>query len=254
MVPVIRFRFGLTPLDEVTPWGERNALHWFGLTEGWYCIDIDDHELLRYSAHTMDLWRASVAGARAHPWVDYYVVRLWEDLLEVLPHALEPVPEDLVEFMASESTNWLETDDSAADAAVSAHGDRIIDAGYLRVGPHLQLWRDTGARDTIAIAWRYTTDPHSEISFTAPEYGRASIPAEEFVSAVTDFDRSLLDAMEARVAQLASTARRTDVELDVDDLLREHKDRRTWLPRALNQRPSTDWDAVRAGARIVSCH
>ncbi|WP_245567209.1 DUF5984 family protein [Nocardia vinacea] len=31
MTAVIRFRFGLVPLDEVTPWGERNVLHWFGL-------------------------------------------------------------------------------------------------------------------------------------------------------------------------------------------------------------------------------
>ncbi|WP_433724246.1 DUF5984 family protein [Nocardia sp. CA-129566] len=82
---MIRFRFGLTPLDEVTPWGERNSLRW---------------------------------------------------------------------------------------------------------------WREA---DTIVIAWRYAADPHSEISFTAPECGRASVPTEEFVSAVTDFDRSLLDAMQTRV-------------------------------------------------------
>lgn len=248
---MIRFRFGLVPLDAVTPWGERNVLHWFGLTEGWYYLDIDGHELLRYSDDTMSRWRAD-SGARAHPWVDYYVVRLWEDMLEVLPHALEPVPDDLVEFMAGEATNWCETDDPAAEAALSAYGDRVVDTGYLRVGPHLRCWRAADADDTIVIAWRHTPDPHGEISFRAPECGRVSVPTEEFIAAVTDFDHSLLDAMQTRVAQLASTGTRTDVELNIEDLLREHRDRRTWLPRALSRRTSTDWDPVRAGARILS--
>jgi hypothetical protein len=199
MTAVIRFRFDLVPLEEVTPWGERNSLHWFGLAEGWYCLDIDGRELLRYSDHTMGMWRTGSDGpARAHPWVDYYVVRLWEDMLEVLPHALEPVPGDLVEFMVGESMNWCETDDPAADVAMSAYGDRIVDTGYLRVGPHLRWWREVDTADTIVIAWRYPTDPHGEISFTAPEYGQASVSTEEFVSAVTDFDRSLLDAMQTR--------------------------------------------------------
>lgn len=46
----IRFRFGLTPLEEVKPWGAGRVLHWFGLTAGWYCLDIDGHEVLRYSS------------------------------------------------------------------------------------------------------------------------------------------------------------------------------------------------------------
>ncbi|MFJ2954023.1 DUF5984 family protein [Streptomyces sp. NPDC087270] len=45
---MIRFRFGLTPLAEVEPWGAGRELHWFGLTDGWYGIDAGGHELLRY--------------------------------------------------------------------------------------------------------------------------------------------------------------------------------------------------------------
>lgn len=34
---MIRFRFELYPLDEISPWGsDQPKLHWFGLTEGWY--------------------------------------------------------------------------------------------------------------------------------------------------------------------------------------------------------------------------
>ncbi|WSK39909.1 DUF5984 family protein [Micromonospora maris] len=71
-------------------------LHWFGLTDGWYWIDLNGHELLRYSDHTMRHLHAD--GYEGMPYVDYYVVRLWEDLLQALPAVLEPVPADLVLF------------------------------------------------------------------------------------------------------------------------------------------------------------
>ncbi|HEX6872493.1 MAG TPA: DUF5984 family protein, partial [Micromonosporaceae bacterium] len=37
MSRVIRFRFELTPLDQVQPWGsDHDHLHWFALTDGAY--------------------------------------------------------------------------------------------------------------------------------------------------------------------------------------------------------------------------
>ncbi|WP_370584974.1 DUF5984 family protein [Micromonospora sp. ANENR4] len=45
---MIRFRFELYPLDEVSPWGRgQPRLHWFGLTEGWYWLEAGGQELLR---------------------------------------------------------------------------------------------------------------------------------------------------------------------------------------------------------------
>lgn len=55
--PVIRFGFELCPLTEVAPWGGSNGpatLHWFGLTDGWYWIELDGLHLLRYDRNTLD--------------------------------------------------------------------------------------------------------------------------------------------------------------------------------------------------------
>ncbi|MEV6791726.1 DUF5984 family protein [Streptomyces sp. NPDC051320] len=49
----MRLRFELTPLDRVVPWGERPVLHWFGLTDGWYSVELGGHEVLRYSERTV---------------------------------------------------------------------------------------------------------------------------------------------------------------------------------------------------------
>lgn len=44
---MIRFRFELYPLDEMSPWGsDQPRLHWFGLTEGWYWLEASGQELL----------------------------------------------------------------------------------------------------------------------------------------------------------------------------------------------------------------
>ena len=110
--------FGLTPLDQVRPWGrERLKLHWFGLTDGWYCIDLGDHELLRYTERTVRALRGDGDGSAPHPYTDYFVVRLWEDMIALLSAAMEPVPDDLVGFVAGNPLRWSWEDAPEADAA-----------------------------------------------------------------------------------------------------------------------------------------
>lgn len=245
------------PVDEVRPWGTgRRQLHWFALTEGWYCPEVGGIELLRYTEQT-------IAGLSAEsprvgpPWADYYVVRLWEGLLQALPHILEPVPHDLVDFIVADPTGLRDLDDTElpntapVDAAVAARGDRFVDTGYLRFGPWLQWWRTVDPVDAVTLDWRFPTDPDGEIAFTAPLSGRASVPTEEFVAAVTEFDRSLFEVMQERVDGIAATGPPTGVSIDLPGLYREHAERRTWLSRALACEVGTDWDAVRSGASIL---
>jgi hypothetical protein len=88
---VIRFGFDLRPLGDIVPWGKADdlSLHWFGLTDGWFWIELDGHVLLRYSD------RCAARFQLDRPYVDYQVVRLWEDLITLIPAVLEPVPADL---------------------------------------------------------------------------------------------------------------------------------------------------------------
>ncbi|MFI6263649.1 DUF5984 family protein [Micromonospora sp. NPDC051006] len=45
---MIRFRFELYPPDEVSSWdGDQPTLHWFGLAEGWYRLEVGGQQLLR---------------------------------------------------------------------------------------------------------------------------------------------------------------------------------------------------------------
>ncbi|WP_433662941.1 DUF5984 family protein [Nocardia sp. CA-128927] len=252
---MIRFRFGLTPLDRVGPWGDQyRTLHWFALTEGWYYIGLGDHDLLRVSARTAELLRTQ-AGHRETPhdcYVEYYVARLWEDVLTLLPSALEPVPADLLDFVDTEPTTWSWADTPEVDAASTWYGDRTLDTGYLWFGPHLRWWRTVDdSSDSVTVAWRYPVDPESEIEFTGPLTGRISMPTDEFRTAVIEFDRNLLAAMNERLREFESSGPPEGIEIDLALLEHEQQDRAHWLAQTLERRPDTDWEAVRIGARTL---
>ncbi|ADI10690.1 hypothetical protein SBI_07570 [Streptomyces bingchenggensis BCW-1] len=254
---MIRFRFGLTPLAEVRPWGrrERPVLHWFGLTDGWYAIDLGEHELLRYSERTVRRLRGD-GGGPAHPYADYYVVRLWEDLLALLPAALEPVPEDLADFVACDSSDWCWEDTPEADSAAQWHGDRSLYTGYLRIAPDIRCWRTVAGEhdamdDVMNVSWAHPSDPEGEIEFAGPATGRVTVPTSAFVAAVTELDRALLEAMERRIGELEAAGPPPGVELDLEQLRREHRDRAGWLERARRYAYATDWAAVRTGAAAL---
>ncbi|MCY0918953.1 DUF5984 family protein [Streptomyces sp. H27-G5] len=256
----IRFRFGLTPLEEVKPWGAGRVLHWFGLTAGWYCIDIDGHEVLRYSERTVRELRSDGDGDgdhdgdRAHPYVDHYVVRLWEDVIALVSGAMEPVPHDLVEVAADISPSWTWIDSPEADAALTWHGEGHLYTDYLRVAPAIRLWRTVvGDEDTVTIAWEHRADPEGVIEFASPQAGRVTVPTSEFLGAVAELDRSLLAAMDERISELEKSGPPPGVRggVDVEQLRREQRDRATWLPRARDREPGTDWDAVRTGTRML---
>ncbi|MGW3783490.1 DUF5984 family protein [Micromonospora chokoriensis] len=255
---MIRFRFELYPLDEVWPWGgDRPTLHWFGLTDGWYWLEAGGQELLRRTRQV-----------QGHPFVDYYLARLWEDVNVLTPTVLEPVPEDLQPFIDSHPAQWAcdplefvtepdedRTDGGDADApdhpvltAAIWYGEHDLDLGYLRNPPRLRFWRTTGGdRDEITIDWQHEDD--GEIGFTADPTVRFSVPTSAYLEAVHTLHRDLMTMMGQRIEELARRGGLPGVDLDLVQLRRDHEDRRHWLARNLDRSPETDWNAVRRGAR-----
>lgn len=225
----LRFRFELTPLDEVTGWGaSKDSLHWFGLTDGRYWIEGD--------------------GVVQPPGeIDYYVARLWEDVIRLATMLREPAPRDLEALLLSDPGSW--TDPFADDSweAVSWHGDHLLDLGYVTGAPEVIAWRSA---DAVTIRWsarRSGPDDGHERRSTS-----VSLPAAAFRAAVVDFDREFLEAMTERVREVAAGHVPPGTSVDVEHLLREHADRTgsLRLSTASPQR-ATQWDAVRSGAALL---
>ena len=89
--------FTLRPVADVEPWGKPGDrfLSWVALTDGAYCIETPAGRLLEYT------W----GDPPEDYWVTYQVVRIFEDLLEIWPHAAEVVPGD----MAARFLAWYAT-------------------------------------------------------------------------------------------------------------------------------------------------
>jgi len=232
-----RIAFELRPLAEIAPWGTREtglSLSWFGLTDGWYDVVIAGHHLFR--------------GEGGDPrGIDYQVVRLWEDLIDVAPAVIDEIPAALSMRLADVDrwNEWvarawkLENADELLETALPWWGRRRLDTSHLRGAPHLFLWRHG---QEIHMRWRSWPVPDPP-PWCSPR-GDATLELAAFTDELVRFDRALIEAMTARVDSIGRSWDRPEIAIDVDQLRREHEDRATWLSHSL-RRPTTDsWDAV----------
>lgn len=125
--------FNLVPIEEVQPWGRAGSysLSWFGLTDGQYSIHVGDSTLFEYSEH------ARAGGTTRY--CDYQVVRLYEDLMDMLPHILEPVPPSLAPYLSGDTAiAWRETYGAWCDRDENHPGNdhfcQIADAALMWMG------------------------------------------------------------------------------------------------------------------------
>ncbi|MFE3247465.1 DUF5984 family protein [Streptomyces sp. NPDC059209] len=166
-------------------------------------------------------------------------------MLHALPAALEPVPQDLLPFIAGDHSTWLRTDSPDTGSAADWYGKHGLDTGYLQSAPHIRWWRSVGGvsgADLMTVTWTHAEDVDD---------GRGTLPTTDFVAAVSNLHRDLFAAMDVRVTTLEATGPPPSVEIDLSHLRHEHQDRATWLRRALDRACDTDWTAVR-GARALA--
>jgi hypothetical protein len=247
---MFRFEFELRPLAEVLPWGgDRPTLHWFGLTSGWYWIRAQQCEFPRYSDEAVRNWDLE------RPYPAYYVARLWEDLIALRWALQEPVPEDMIPFVDGTFSprQFPEGDDLGddVDAVFDVQSDYILDLGYLTDAPHLTCWRHAGDGSDVATLSQQIT-PRQQGTFQGPERLDVIVPAAELFAAFDDFDRRFIAAMEDRVAGLERSGPPPGVDLDVQHLRVEHKQRSNWLAQRLASRRDVDWAKVRTGVAELS--
>jgi hypothetical protein len=235
----VRIFFELRPLADIEPWGDPESglrLAWFGLTDGWYDLAIDGHRL--YSS------RGETRG------IGYQVVRLWEDLITVVPFALESVPEPLARRLADFDawTSWvakawdLDDQDDVLSRALGWWSDRELSASHLDGAPTLQLWR---CGDDLRLHWQSVSRESNMPAWSSPN-GHATTNADAFREELIKFDRELINAMGARVSEIERSWSRPTIAIDVEGLRCEHADRSSWLQNALQgpRHRQANWDEV----------
>lgn len=233
------FNFALRPLADIQPWRSAGgpSLSWFGLSDGWFWIALSGQEILHVDG---------VMTAGDMPYVDYQVVRLWEDLITMLPAVLTKVPNDIAERLDDrDAWNVLtararESDDAERAAlGMSWWWERQLDNAYLAAAPVVHLWR---RGDIIHVRW---STPASAESWT-PVHGHATLAVDDFLRELRAFDHSFIAAMQERVSAIVRAGGIDGVAIDLAHLAHEQSDRSTWLELAIDKPVEPyDWNDAR---------
>lgn len=220
----LRFWFELRPVEDVVVElrASGNDLSWFWLTDGAYDVELDG---------------VGMFSGRERRGVEYAVVRLWEDVLQIMPHTLVPLPSPVAERVL-DIERWQRWADRAFEecedldlvaSALQWWWDRYFDTNHLIEAPTPYMWR---IGDSVHIRWR-GADPGA---FTHPD-GDFLIEAERFRDSVAAFDAALLAAMQQRIDGIADAAAAAQLRA-------EHAERSRALARAPYCSVQPVWDDV----------
>ncbi|MEZ4730137.1 MAG: DUF5984 family protein [Caldilineaceae bacterium] len=257
------FNFQLRSPDTITPWLADNQpyLHWFGLTDGWYWLDVGTDILFQYTEPMLRFWNTPIDPHPYRAYVDYQVARLWEDVLEQLPSILEPIPDRVLQRLQPgiAAIHWR---DAVIDQLVPEHGEvtdqaierldratdwletRWLDVGYLRAGPRIWLWNDG---DMISLHWDNRGCIIDDVVVWTATHGTITIPMATFIDEVRSFHARLLGAMHTRIVLAQDHWPRPNVQIDLPRLVKQQHERSGWLEQALvkaTHRAPTSWDTV----------
>jgi hypothetical protein len=257
-VDAMLFDFDLRPLADIEPWGRpgKATLHWFGLTDGYYWMNVGSSRLFEYSEAARQLGTPQFC--------DYQVARLYEDVVDALANILEPVPSDLRAYLSGTGrgrtvacmTAWSEVqakfDDAywtTAEHAVTWIAQRNMSTAYLSPSVNLTMWSDDAA---VHVEWDNRAKTYRGVPAWSATHGSFSVPRQQFAQGVRSFHERLMRAMAERVDRIVAGGLSPDIHVDVPALVREQQIRAS-VP-LLNFGPPmepTDWDAVRQALRTI---
>lgn len=258
------FNFTLAPLEKCATWGrpgtDERLLHWFGLTDGVYWMNVGDSKLFEYVATERLDWGSS-------NFCDYQVARLYEDVLQIAPYVLEAIPEPLTKHASpnvedhwaskaneklSDAVNKLTDDEywQLLDSSQTWIGKRQLDTLYLQPSINVRMWSD--ATD-VHIEWDNRTSTRAGRAVWTATVGAYVLPRDQFMDEVRSFHSRLMAQMSERVESVVNGALPQSISIDVSALQREHEVRSQSIERSLAPPPvATEWGAVSKAITVIN--
>jgi hypothetical protein len=253
------FEFQLKPLEKMTPWGNQPELdlHWFGLTEGIYYLNVGNEQLFRFSKEIIQHWRKQYPELNGlEHYVDYQVIRLYEDVLKILPDVLNPIPAEancLIET-PSVQKKWIadltkvleaDDDDELYDTCYKVTDwwtYRHLSNMHLNHGPDIWFFR---VDDTIHIRWCNDEKKIDGIQPWATVIGDWQLPVAQFIKELESFHNRLMNEMGNRIEILRTNNPVPHIKVDIDNLMKEHEQRMKPLETVLTSTPrAVNWNEV----------
>lgn len=217
----MKFNYSFKPLDIlIRELKENNQINWFNLTDGCYNIEFDGVKLFEYS-DTIVKKNNMISNS-----LDYYVIRIVEDIFEVLMNTLNPMPEDIFELVntiekrkkieliieeALRNVSYEEYEKSLIIFKIVSPG--CIDTAYLNPGFYNYFFH---VNDDLYILY----DCETEDNIWTANKGIIKVDYNDFVNEFKLFVNNFMNDMEKRIDEACSLLKE-----DLIDLKKEHRER-----------------------------
>lgn len=254
--------FKLKHPDNIAPWGDTpdTNMHWFGLTDGEYWLDVNKATLYEYAKEVL------TGGNVNHThYVDYQIFRLLEDWTNMFESIAEPVPDafyaiartnDYLYRFYEAAQNWFENLSKDPSIDADAHYDsydkaiewiysRTLSSSHLNFEPGISFFRN---RNNISIVWKADHVTENNIPVWTAQNGEIEMEYAMFVNEIEDFGNRFFTAMDTQV-QIAVEKDWGATVLNKEQLIKEQRDRKAWFQQrlsALKDAPTkhTDWNVI----------
>lgn len=236
---------------------EKIITSWYYLSCGYYRIVAGDDLLLNYSHYQVDQWKQnpSVPGDYFYrtlqknylSYVDYFVERLWEDLIGMLHIIREPLPKPLESIMnnpigwRAKAEEWLNTQPEDNHEAWDIYDQgggwlsaRSLDNGYL--DPSSAIYIYLSADDMINLVWDNQNKKIQNLPAWSSQSGKFSLTKIEFFEEVQLFNDRFINQMADRIEWVINNWNDRAKYANLDDLRQQHKLKSDYLSKELSRR------------------
>ena len=247
------------------------GLSWFWLTDGFYWMNVDGQKLFENSEECL---RYSEKEGYTYPnrefqkCMDYQVVRLWEDMIEILPSISQPVPKEFHQLLSQslvkisadsdlfydyvnliDETPEYKANNKYFDKPFYLDSYRLCTM-HIGLSPTLYFWRFKDSNeDNMHIAWdftqTFTTESGKEIPVWSATIGHFEMSYESFMQEFNGFHNRLMYAMELKIKEIETKPELQALLCENYDLRKEHNERIESVERQFKEYPvNFDWDEM----------
>ncbi len=235
------FNFRLFHPDNISPWESFPkgtdmpgvpSLGWYGLTLGYYQLDLGNKRLYEYSHEIIDDWKLN----KELPFVDYQIGCLFYDLTDMLDAINEQLPENyyllaknvdtLFPFQSKalsllkKNSNNDETDAYQKFCKITSWiSDRALTSEHLVGGPQIFFFRSS---NKISIVWRADYVTEKNVGIWASNQGQIEMLYSDFKNEVLKFGNCFLSAMDEQV-RISIEKDWENIEVNKTELLENQK-------------------------------
>lgn len=264
-LPLFDFHF-INTEDIIT-----TGLSWFWLTDGFYWMNIDNQKLFEHSEEGLRCWEKqgdTYPTENYQKCMDYQVVRFWEDMIEILPTIVQPVPSEFHNLF-SQPIQSLENNyelyydyvekinDTAEYKENNQYFDKpfffdnhILSTMHIFTSPLIYFWRYIeGKEDNIHIVWDFTqtttTEDDKQIPMWSATQGHYKLAYDDFMQEFYDFHQRLIDSMEKKIIEIENSPKLQALLRKGYDLRAEHEERKKWIEKEFKKYPNKlDWEDI----------